>query len=76
MDIAVRKYNLIKKLTLIDESMLEKLELILSESTINDDWSNQLSELEKSEISQGIQEANSDMFVDNDIVMNKFDKWH
>ena len=66
----------IKKLTLIDESMLEKLELILSESTINDDWSNQLSELEKSEISQGIQEANSDMFVDNDIVMNKFDKWH
>ena len=76
MDIAVRKYNLIKKLTLIDESMLEKLELILSESTVNDDWSNQLSELEKSEISQGIQEANSDMFVDNDIVMNKFDKWH
>ena len=76
MDIAIRKYNLIKKLTLIDESLLEKLELILTENTVNDDWSNQLSEVEKSEISQGIQEANSDMFVDNDIVMNKFDKWH
>ena len=76
MDIAIRKYNLIKKLTLIDESMLEKLELILRENTVNDDWANQLSELEKSEISQGIQEANNDMFVDNDIVMNKFDKWH
>ena len=76
MDIAIRKYNLIKKLTLIDESLLEKLELILKENTINDDWSNQMSKVEKSEISQGIQEANNDIFVDNDIVMNKFDKWH
>lgn len=76
MDIAIRKYNLIKKLTLIDESLLEKLELILRENTVNDDWSNQLSELEKSEISQGIQEANSDKFIDNEIVMNKFEKWH
>ncbi len=76
MDIAIRKYNLIKKLTLIDESLLEKLELILKENTINDDWSNQLSEVEKSEISQGIQEANNDIFVDNDIVMDKFEKWH
>ena len=76
MDIAIRKYNLIKKLTLIDESFLEKLELILKDNTINDDWSNQMSKVEKSEISQGIQEANNDIFVDNDIVMNKFDKWH
>ena len=76
MDIAIRKYNLIKKLTLIDESFLEKLELILKDNTINDDWSNQMSKVEKSEISQGIQEANSDVFVDNGIVMNKFDQWH
>ena len=78
MDIATRKYNFIKKLTLIDEFLLEKLELVLKENTTNNDndWSNQLTELEKTEINQGIQEANSDKFVDNETVMNKFEKWH
>ena len=75
-DIATRKYNFIKKLTLIDESLLEKLELVLLENIGKDDWSNQLSEEEKAEINQGIQEANSDKLVDNDFVMNKFEKWH
>ena len=78
MDIATRKYNFIKKLTLIDEFLLEKLELVLKENTTNNDndWSNQLTELEKTEINQGIQEANSDKFVDSETVMNKFEKWH
>lgn len=78
MDIATRKYNFIKKLTLIDEFLLEKLELVLKENTTNNDndWSGRLTELEKTEINQGIQEANSDNFVDNETVMNKFEKWH
>ncbi len=78
MDIATRKYNFIKKLTLIDEFLLEKLELVLKENTTNNDndWSGRLTELEKTEINQGIQEANSDKFVDNETVMNKFEKWH
>lgn len=76
MDIATRKYNFIKKLTLIDEFLLEKLELVLKENTTNNDndWSGRLTELEKTEINQGIQEANSDKFVDNETVMNKFEK--
>ena len=76
MDIATRKYNFIKKLTLIDEFLLEKLELVLKENTTNNDndWSGRLTELEKTEINQGIREANSDKFVDNETVMNKFEK--
>jgi len=56
--------------------LLEKLELVLLDNIGKDDWSNQLSEKEKAEINQGIQEANSDKLVDNDFVMNKFEKWH
>ena len=76
MDIATRKYNFIKKITLIDESLLAKLELVLKENTVKNDWSIELSEEEKAEINQGIQEANTEKFVDNEIVMNKFEKWH
>ena len=36
MNLATRKYNLIQELTTIDESLLEKLELILK--TSKKDW--------------------------------------
>ncbi len=76
MDIATRKYNFIKKLTLIDESLLEKLELVLKSNSTKNDWADDLSLEEIAEIKEGIEQANNDLFVSNEDVMKKFDKWH
>ena len=48
MNLATRKYNFIQELTTIDESLLEKLEIILK--TSKKDWFDDLSSEEKQEI--------------------------
>ncbi len=74
MNLATRKYNFIQELTTIDESLLEKLEIILK--TSKKDWFNDLSLEEKQEIEIGLKQAENDEFISNEAVMNRFAKWH
>jgi predicted transcriptional regulator len=74
MNLATRKYNFIQELTTIDESLLEKLEIILK--TSKKDWFVDLNSEEKLEIEIGLKQAESDEFINHEIVMNKFAKWH
>ena len=74
MDLATRKYNLIRELTTIDESLLEKLEQFLKAN--RKDWFTDLSEEEQHEIEVGLNQAKNKELVNHDKVMNKFSKWH
>jgi predicted transcriptional regulator len=40
------------------------------------DWIEKLSEEEKEEIEIGINQADNNDFVDHNVVMKKFSKWH
>ena len=74
MNLATRKYNFIQELTTIDESLLEKLEIILK--TSKKDWFDDLSSEEKQEIETGLKQAENDEFISHETVMNRFAKWH
>lgn len=74
MNLATRKYNFIQELTTIDESLFEKLEIILKMN--KKDWFTELSVEEKQEIEIGLKEATEDNFVSHESVMKKFAKWH
>lgn len=74
MNLATRKYNFIQELTTIDESLLEKLEIILK--TSKKDWFTDLNSDEKLEIEIGLKQAENDEFISNETVMNRFSKWH
>ena len=76
MDLAVRKYNFIQELTMVDESLLARLEKVLRTYGKKQDWSLELSTEEQSEIETGIKEANNNEFVSHAEVMGKFTKWH
>ena len=73
MNLAARKYNFIQELTTIDESLLEKLEIILK--TSKKDWFTDLNSEEKNEIEIGLKQAENDEFISHETVMNKFAKW-
>ncbi len=74
MNLATRKYNFIQELSNIDESLLEKLELLVKAS--RKDWYSELSEEEKKEIEIGISQADNNDLVSHSSVMDKFSKWH
>jgi predicted transcriptional regulator len=74
MNLATRKYNFIQELTTIDESLLEKLEIILK--TSKKDWFDDLSSEEKQEIEIGLKQAENNEFISHETVMNRFAKWH
>lgn len=74
MNLATRKYNFIQELTTIDESLLEKLEIILK--TSKKDWFTDLNAEEKQEIEIGLKQAENDEFISHETVMNRFAKWH
>ncbi|MBG6061027.1 putative transcriptional regulator [Flavobacterium sp. CG_9.1] len=74
MNLAARKYNFIQELTDIDESLLEKLEIILK--TSKKDWFTDLNLEEKQQIEIGLKQAENDEFISHETVMNKFAKWH
>jgi predicted transcriptional regulator len=74
MNLAARKYKFIQELTTIDESLLEKLEIILK--TSKKDWFTDLSSEEKQEIEIGLKQAENDEFISHETVMNRFAKWH
>lgn len=74
MNLATRKYNFIQELTTIDESLLEKLEIILK--TSKKDWFADLNPEEKQEIETGLKQAENNEFISHKTVMNKFAKWH
>ena len=40
------------------------------------DWYEQLSKEEKEEIERGIKDAKNNEFLDHDVVMSRFSKWH
>ena len=61
-------------MTTIDESLLEKLEIVLK--TSNKDWLTDLNSEEKQEIEIGLKEAENDECVSYETVMNRFAKWH
>jgi hypothetical protein len=54
MNLATRKYNFIQELSAIDESLLEKLEIILK--TSKKDWFTDLNSEEKLEIEIGLKQ--------------------
>jgi predicted transcriptional regulator len=74
MNLAARKYKFIQELTTIDESLLEKLEIILK--TSKKDWFTDLNSEEKKEIEIGLKQAENDEFISHETVMNRFAKWH
>jgi hypothetical protein len=74
MNLATRKYNFIQELSNVDESLLEKLELLVKAS--KKDWYSELSEQEKEEIEIGISQADNNELVSHSTVMDKFKKWH
>ena len=73
MNLAARKYNFIQELTTIDESLLEKLEIMVK--TSKKDWFTDLNSAEKLEIEIGLKQAENDEFISHETVMNKFAKW-
>ncbi|WP_395047194.1 hypothetical protein [Flavobacterium sp.] len=73
MNLATRKYNFIQELSAIDESLLEKLEIILK--TSKKDWFTDLNSEEKLEIEIGLKQAENDEFISNETAMNRFAKW-
>jgi predicted transcriptional regulator len=74
MNLATRKYNFIQELTTIDESLLEKLEIILK--TSKKDWFTDLNSEAKQEIEIGLNQAENDEFISHETVMNRFATWH
>lgn len=74
MNLATRKYNFIQELTTIDESLLEKLEIILK--TSKEDWYADLNSEEKLEIEIGLKQAENEEFISHETVINRFAKWH
>jgi hypothetical protein len=74
MNLATRKYNFIQELSNVDESLLEKLELLVKAS--KKDWYSELSAQEKEEIETGISQADNSELVSHSAVMDKFKKWH
>ena len=74
MNLAARKYNFIQELSSIDESLLEKLEIVLK--TSKKDWITDLNSEEKQEIEIGLKQAENDEFISHETVMNRFAKWH
>lgn len=75
MDLEARKYQFIQKLVKVeDESVLEKLELILNAN--QNDWFDELSDSEKIEIQIGLDQAEKGEFVSHEEVMKRFSKWH
>ncbi len=74
MNLATRKYNFIQELTTIDESLLEKLEILLK--TSKKDWFTDLNSEEKKEIEIGLKQAENGEFISHETVMNRFAKWH
>ncbi|MFV8351483.1 hypothetical protein [Flavobacterium sp. XS2P14] len=73
MNLATRKYNFIQELSAIDESLLEKLEIILK--TSKKDWFTDLNSEEKLEIEIGLKQAENDEFISHETAMNRFAKW-
>ena len=61
-------------MTTIDESLLEKLEIILK--TSKKDWFDDLSSEEIQDIEIGLKQAENDEFISHEAVMNLFAKWH
>ncbi|OMQ10961.1 hypothetical protein [[Flexibacter] sp. ATCC 35103] len=75
MNLEARKYQFIQELVKVqDESILEKLELILKAN--QNDWFDELSESEKNEIQIGLDQAEKGEFTSHEDVMKRFSKWH
>lgn len=74
MNLATRKYNFIQELSNVDESLLEKLELLVKAS--KKDWYSEMSAEEKEEIEIGISQADNNELLSHSTVMDKFKKWH
>ena len=56
------------------ESVLTKIRKIFEEE--QNDWWDDLSQIEQEEIKLGISQADQGQFIDNKSAMNRFDKWH
>ena len=75
MNLEARKYQFIQKLVNVeDESVLEKLELVLK--TNQNDWFDALSASEQAEIQIGLEQADKGELTSHEDVMKRFSKWH
>ncbi|MDP5199295.1 hypothetical protein [Flavobacterium sp. DG2-3] len=75
MNLEARKYQFIQELVKVeDESVLEKLELVLKAN--QNDWFDDLSKSEQDEIQLGIEQADKGELTSHEDVMKRFSKWH
>lgn len=75
MNLEARKYQFIQELVKVeDESVLEKLELVLKAN--QGDWFDDLSETEQNEIQIGLEQADKGELTSHEEVMKRFSKWH
>ncbi len=74
MDIQIEKLNLIKWLTDVQEpSVIERF--IALKNDQQGDWWEQISEDEKSEIEEGLAQADKGEVFSHEEVMSKYQKW-
>ena len=75
MNLEARKYQFIQELVKVeDESILEKLELVLKAN--QNDWFDELSTSEQAEIQIGLEQADKGELTSHEDVMKRFSKWH
>lgn len=73
MNLETRKINIISWVShLKDESMLSRLEEL---QTQKDDWWNLISDEERTEIEEGMQQADREELKSTDEVLSKYKKW-
>ncbi|RXJ45601.1 hypothetical protein [Gelidibacter gilvus] len=56
------------------ESLLAKLKKVFDEE--QGDWWNEMSKEEQEEINTGLNQADEGIYIANETVMKRFDKWH
>jgi len=56
------------------ESLLKKIKTVFDEEQV--DWWNEMSEKEQEEIKIGLNEADKDEYITNEVVLKRFEKWH
>jgi hypothetical protein len=73
MNVSELRLSLIDKIMNMKEDALLNAKVLLSET--ESDWWEKLSSEEQNEIDEGLAEAEKSVYIPNDVIMKKFNKW-
>lgn len=75
MNIEATKLELMNLLLKTEKkSVLNKLKKVFEEE--HTDWFDEMSQEEQQEVKKGLEQANESELIDNETIMNHFEKWH